>query len=147
MKLQAKKRYIAEIEVEAESKEAVSQLLATLCLKPYDIRLANDKRSPAQNRSLHKLIKMLSDECMDKGITLNQIVKDGYQIEATPENLKMLWKKLQESLFGTKSTTELKISGEIDIVYRNFNAILIERTKGEISLPPWPSEEEKLSTR
>ena len=139
MKLEAKKRYIVSVVVEAEDKESAESAVKSLCLNVYDCKLMNDKRSPAQNRSLHKLMKMLSDECMDKGITLNQIVKDDYQIEATPENLKMLWKKLQEALFGTKSTTELKISGEIDIVYRNFNNILIERTKGEICLPPWPS--------
>jgi len=84
-------------------------------------------------------MKELSDECLDKGITLNDIVKDGYEVEATPENLKMLWKKLQNSLFGTKSTTELKKTGQIEVVYRNFNKILIERTSGELSLPPWPS--------
>ena len=137
--------YEIKIIVENESKNLAEglreakQIVESLGLKAADVRAIESTRTLAQNRSLHKLMKELSDECLDKGITLNDIVKDGYEVEATPENLKMLWKKLQNSLFGTKSTTELKKTGQIEVVYRNFNKILIERTSGELSLPPWPS--------
>jgi len=122
-----------------EGEEAAKKAVESLGIKVEDIKNIESRRTLAQNRSLHKLMKELSDECLEKGITINDIVKDGYEVEATPENLKMLWKKLQTALFGTKSTTELKKTGQIDIVYRNFNQILIERTKGEVSLPPWPA--------
>lgn len=103
------------------------------------------KRTGRQNRSLHKLLSDTSEVCLEKGIDMRSIVKDNVPIQCTPENLKWLWRLLQEALFGTKSTTELKKTGEIDIVYDNFNKILIERTNGEISLPPWPSIEELIT--
>ena len=58
-----------------------------------------------------------------------------------PANLKWLWKLLQKALFKTRSTTELKKIGQIEVVYDNFNKLMIERTKGEISLPPFPCRE------
>ena len=108
-------------------------MLCETCKKQIDVRTLR------QNNSLHLLFKQISDECMEKGIDMRQIVKDEVPIQCTPENIKWLWKLLQEALFGKKSTTELKKSGEIEIVYDNFNAIITERTKGEISLPPFPS--------
>lgn len=97
------------------------------------------KRTNKQNASLHLLFKQVSDECVSKGIDLREIIKDEVPIQCTPENIKWMWKLLQKALFGKKSTKELKKSGEIDIVYDNFNRILIERTNGEISLPIFPS--------
>lgn len=100
-----------------------------------------DKRTLKQNSSLHLLYKQVSDICMERGIDMRMIVKEEVPIQCTPENIKWLWKMLQEALFGNKSTTELKKSGEIEVVYDNFNKILIERTNGEIVLPPFPSLE------
>ena len=85
--------------------------------------------------------KQISDECVAKGIDMRQIVREEVMIECTPENIKWLWKLLQEALFKTKSTTELRKSGEIDVVYDNFNKIISERAKGEITLPPFPSKD------
>ena len=103
-----------------------------------------NSRTLTQNNSLHLLFKQISDECMEKGIDMRKIVRDEVPIQCTPENIKWLWKLLQEALFKKKSTTKLKKSGEIEVVYDNFNAILSERTKGEISLPPFPSLENNL---
>lgn len=98
-------------------------------------------RTNPQNNSLHLLFKQISDECLAKGIEMRELVKDDFPIPVTPENIKMLWKLLQKAMFGTKSTTELKKTGQIEQVYDTFNKILAERTGGEISLPPFPSIE------
>lgn len=98
-------------------------------------------RTLKQNSSLHLLFKQVSDECMMRGIDMREIVQDEVPIQCTPENIKWMWKLLQKALFGNKSTTELKKSGQIEVVYDNFNKILIERTQGQISLPPFPSIE------
>lgn len=100
------------------------------------------QRTLKQNSSLHLLFKQISDDCMEKGIDMREVVKKEVPIPCTPANIKWLWKLLQEALFKTKSTTELKKTGEIEVVYDTFNKILIERTNGEISLPPFPSIEE-----
>ena len=99
------------------------------------------KRTGQQNRSLHKLFKDVSDECMEKGIDLREVVREEVPIPCTPENLKWMWKLLQNAMFCKKSTTELKKTGEIEKVYDVFNKILSERTKGEIILPDFPSQD------
>lgn len=96
-------------------------------------------RTDQQNRAMHLLFKQISDECIAKGIDMRHIVKDNVPIQCTPENIKWLWKLLQKALFGTKSTADLKKTGEIEVVYDNFNKILVERTNGEVSLPDFPS--------
>lgn len=104
----------------------------------------DDKRSLTQNNSLHKMFQEISDDCMEKGITMRKLLKPETEVECTPENIKWIWKKIQTMLFGSTSTTELKKSGQIDIVYRNFNKLLIERTGGEISMPEFPSHERQM---
>ena len=103
--------------------------------------MEDKQRTTQQNRSLHKLFALISQECIEKGIDLREIVKDEVPIQCTPENIKWMWRLLQKALFGNESTTKLKKTGQIDIVYDNFNKILVERTNGEICLPPWPSIE------
>ena len=98
-----------------------------------------ETRTTNQNAALHLLFRQISDMCMEKGIDMREIVREDVPIQVTPENVKWMWRLLQKGLFGKKSTTELKKSGEIEIVYDNFNKILIERTQGEIRLPPFPS--------
>jgi hypothetical protein len=98
-------------------------------------------RTNQQNNSLHLLFAQISQECMDKGIEMREIIRDEVPIPCTPENIKWMWKLLQKGMFGTKSTTELKKTGQIEQVYDAFNSILIERTQGQVSLPPWPSIE------
>ena len=123
-------------------KEAVEKAKNALqFLDIQSFRVLPQKRTLPQNSALHLLFTQLSKECLDKGIEMRDLVKEEIPIEATPENIKWLWKLLQNALFKTKSTTELKKTGQIEIVYEAFNKILIERTNGEISLPPFPSLE------
>ena len=132
-----------DVEVLATSKkEAVEKAKNALqFLDIQSFRVLPQKRTIPQNSALHLLFTQLSKECLDKGIEMRDLVKEEIPIEATPENIKWLWKLLQNALFKTKSTTELKKTGQIEIVYDAFNKILIERTNGEISLPDWPSLE------
>ena len=106
-------------------------------------RMNDKKRTIPQNNALHVLFQQLSDECLEKGVEMRDLVRDEVPIQCTPANIKWLWKKVQKGLFKKKSTTELKKTGEIEIVYDNFNKLVIERTKGEISLPPFPHNPER----
>jgi len=101
-----------------------------------------EQRSPQQNNSIHLFFRQLSDQCNEKGIEMRDIVKDEIPIPVTPENVKMLWKRVQTHMFGKKSTTELKKTGEIDQVYDVFCKLIAERTEGEVEIPPLPSKEE-----
>ena len=145
MKTERKYKIQADVDVEilaTSKKEAIEKAKNALqFLDIQSFRVLPQKRTIPQNNSLHLLFEQLSKECLDKGIEMRQLVKEEVPIECTPENLKWLWKLLQNALFKTKSTTELKKTGQIEIVYEAFNKILIERTNGEISLPPFPSLE------
>jgi len=131
----------ADISVRAENKKLALKKAeeAMQFLEVHSFKINPEKRTLNQNASLHLMFTQLAKECLDKGIEMRQLVKEEVPIEATPENLKWLWKLLQNGLFKTKSTTELKKTGQIEVVYDAFNKILIERTQGEICLPPWPA--------
>lgn len=136
----------AGVKVKARSKkEAIEKAkIALEFLDIYSAKVIEDDRTLNQNSALHLMFSQLSKECLAKGIEMRQLVREEVPIECTPENLKWLWKLLQKALFKTESTTKLKKTGQIEIVYDNFNKILIERTKGEISLPPFPSLETQV---
>lgn len=121
-----------------ELKKQFPELKVTKEYYEFNGTKKDNKRSNTQNNSLHLMFQQLSDECLDKGIEMRDIVRDELPIEVTPENIKWLWKKLQKALLKTDSTTQLTKGGQIELVYRNFNKILIERTEGEIEMPPWP---------
>lgn len=121
------------------------ELLELSIQHAYDLGKSDKKdesRSGQQNKSLHVLFRQISDQCLEKGIEMRQLVRKDVPIQCTPENIKWLWKLLQEGLFKTKSTTELKRTGEIEVVYDNFCKILIERTQGELEMPPFPHNPE-----
>lgn len=129
------------VKVKARSKkEAIEKAkIALEFLDVYSAKVIEDSRTLRQNDSLHLLFSQLSKECLEKGIDMRQLVREEVPIPATTTNIKWLWKLLQEAMFKTDSTTKLKKTGQIDDVYDAFNDIIIERTKGQISLPPFPS--------
>ncbi|KKR09552.1 MAG: hypothetical protein UT35_C0002G0002 [Candidatus Yanofskybacteria bacterium GW2011_GWD1_39_16] len=131
----------ADISIRAENKkEALKKAEEAMkFLEVHSFKVQPEKRTLPQNRSLHLLFTQIAKECLDKGIEMRQLVKENVPIEVTPENIKWLWKLLQNALFKTKSTTELKKTGQIEVVYDNFAKIVSERTQGEIILPPFPS--------
>ena len=137
----------ADIEVRAENKkEAIKKAEEAMkFLEVHSFKINPEKRTHQQNKSLHLLFTQIAKECLDKGIEMRQLVRENVPIEVTPENLKWLWKLLQNALFKTKSTTELKKLGQIEIVYDNFLKIISERTQGEIILPPWPAKKKEKS--
>lgn len=103
----------------------------------------DDTRTSSQNNSLYLFFKQISDQCIEKGIDMREIILDHIPIECTPYNIKWMWKKLQYALFKTKSTTELKNNGQIDLIYDHFVKIISERTQGEVEVPPFPSKKEE----
>jgi hypothetical protein len=50
-----------------------------------------------------------------------------------------IWKPLQKLLTGKKSTTQLDKNGEINLIWDNLNRLIIEKTKGNVQVPPFPS--------
>jgi len=130
----------ADTEFQYQGLEKAREDISGLGFIVHDVDEITDFRTIQQNRSLHLLFKQLSDEAIEKGIDMREIVREEIPIDMTPENVKWLWKKIQKAMYGTKSTTKMK-KEEVDKIYDMFNKILTERTKGELSLPQWPSIE------
>lgn len=67
------------------------------------------KRSPAQNRALHVLFSIISDQLNEIGDTFKiDILGHEFESRYTPEIIKeYMWKPIQETMFGIKSTKDL----------------------------------------
>ncbi|MEO0304705.1 MAG: hypothetical protein ABIM64_05535 [candidate division WOR-3 bacterium] len=130
------------IESEAETlKEGFSKAKKQLeGLDLIEIESVINRRTLQQNAALHLLFTQLAEKLNEKGFDMRKIIRKDVEISWTPHSVKeYLWKPLQKVITGKKSTTKLDKIGEIDTIYDNLNRILIERTKGEVELPPFPS--------
>lgn len=84
------------------------------------------KRTIQQNKALHKFFALLSDECNDRGITLQKLLQNEIDMMVTPTLVKeVLWKPIQKAMFDKESTTELTTK-EIDQVFDVINKLLGE---------------------
>jgi len=101
------------------------------------------RRTDKQNNSIHLYCQILSQEFLARGIDMREIIRDEIPISFTPESVKIyLWKPIQMAMFGKKSTTQLD-THEVSQIHDQLNKIIIERTKGEVSVA-FPSVEELL---
>lgn len=85
---------------------------------------------------------MLADALDREGHTLQDVVKEirKAEIRPTKDNMKeVVWKPMQEALYGTQSTTELT-TAQVDRVYEAINFFISQRFFIHI---PFPSEETK----
>jgi DNA-directed RNA polymerase subunit F len=129
-----------EAETLAEGLQSAKKSVESLGVKVHDIKPVKSVRTLNQNNALHLLFTQLAEEMTEKGIDMKQVLKEGFDFPATPYNIKeFMWKPTQKLLFGKKSTTQLDKTEEINKVYDVMNKLLIERTQGEISMPPFPS--------
>jgi hypothetical protein len=123
-----------------EGMQQAKETIQRLGLKPDDVKPIHDQRTLAQNNALHLLFTQLAEELNEKGLDMRQLIREEVDISWTPYSVKeYLWRPLQKIITGKRSTTKLSKTQEIDTIYKNLNRILIERTKGEVCLPPFPS--------
>lgn len=114
-----------------------------------DVRITieevSPKRSPRQNRALHKWLTMLADTLNLAGLDQRKVLEPNVEIPWTSEaTKKQLWKPIQEAMFDTDSTarmTKLQV-GEVEKVLTRH---LVE--KFSVEIPEWPhykTEEEYI---
>ena len=82
-----------------------------------------EQRTIKQNSALHLYFTFLADELNNAGYDMRRTLKEGVDIPWNTQNIKdYLWKPVQESLLGKKSTTELtttEIDKIVDILTRH----------------------------
>lgn len=93
------------------------------------------QRTPVQNRSIHKLFMILSDQLNTLGLDMRVVLKPSYNIWWTPEMIKRdLWKPLQKVMLDKDSTTELT-TDEVSKVFEQLAHIIGEKHGVEIEFP------------
>lgn len=78
-------------------------------------------RTDQQNKALHKWYELKADQCRQAGVSPRMAFEKTIELEMTPEIMKEIWRSVQKALYGKKSTTELKKSGEIDELVDHLN--------------------------
>ena len=96
-------------------------------------------RTSRQNRALHCYFTLLASALNSAGLDMRKTLKPGVDIPWSKNSIKeYIWRPIQESQLGKKSTTELK-TNEINLVWETINRHLSE--KFGVS-EPFPSIEE-----
>ena len=144
-----KRKYEAKILIEIEA-ETVAEGLKKVKedLKIFnliDVKPVISSRTLSQNNSLHLFFTELANELNDKGLDMRTLIRKEVEVSWTTYTVKeYLWRPLQKVLTGKSSTTKLNKTEEIYLIYKNLNRVLIERTKGEINFPMFPSYENQI---
>ena len=103
-----------------------------------DLHVKRERRTDQQNRALHLWFTMLAEELNAAGYDMKKVMRQSVDIPWTAYNVKeFLWRPVQESQLGKKSTTSLK-TDEIDKIYETINRVVGERTGVHV---PFPSME------
>src|SRR3990167_3143807 len=88
------------------------------------------KRTEKQNNALHKLYSQLANDLNHQGydvrLVLDVLAQRGLDMQWTSYLVKELWRLLQVSSLGKKSTTELNSVDDINVVYEALNKFLGE---------------------
>jgi len=138
--------FLCSTAVKADSEEEAKKAYQAMGLKCHRIKRVHSTRTVNQNNALHLLFEQLTQEMLDKGFDMKDILKDGFEFPPSAWAIKeFVWKKVQKAMYGKESTTDLAKLGEIDKIYDVVNKTIIEKTKGEIKLPPFPSVENMMN--
>lgn len=106
-----------------------------LGLKFPEVEYLPKKRTDQQNRALHLWFAQLSEALNDAGYDMRKTIREELDIPWTSYAVKeYLWRPLQKSMLGKKSTTQLTTE-EIDQVYDVINLTIGERTGISVPFP------------
>ena len=111
---------------------------ALTLLKSIDTR---PTRTPSQNASLHLWLNMIEREAENQGVTWNMLIRHTSQLRVTSEGLKSAIRQLIKALWGYTSTTQIKKTGDLDIVIDHMTDWLSK----EMEVPAFPFDPEKIS--
>lgn len=120
----------SQLEAKKQIKKAFKNVVSIKCLEK--------RRTSQQNKSLHLYFTMLAVALNDAGFDMKKTFKQDIDIPWNSYNVKeFLWRNLQKSITGKKSTAQLSRQ-DIDRVYEVLNKTIGERTGVFVE---WPSIE------
>lgn len=100
-----------------------------------EIKVVKQQRTLRQNSALHLMLTQLADELNDAGLYMQRVLKQGVEIQWTPELAKeYLWRPIQKVVTSRESTAELNTK-EIDQVFEYLQKHLGEKLGLEVEFP------------
>jgi len=100
-------------------------------------RLVEKQRTELQNKSLHLYLELVARELANQGQTMQEVVKKVNWLEITPTKTsikEVLWRPIQETVVGKKSTTELS-TAEVNKIYEIMSMFLSKQFGIALSFP------------
>lgn len=126
----------------AKGKEELCKAIGVLPYPVIEIKHVVQTRTETQNKSLHLWFTQLAEALNEKHFDMRAIMRDSIPMPWSGYAVKeYLFRPLMKQQFGKKSTTELIRSKEIDLLYDVINREVVERTRGQVEVPPWPCKE------
>lgn len=101
-----------------------------------DGKTLEQNRTDQQNKALHVWYEAVAEECRKNGVDAKMVMSKVVRMNMTATFIKEMWKTLQLALFQKKSTTQLRKSGEIDIIRDHFIRFFADEF--QLELPPFP---------
>jgi hypothetical protein len=106
------------------------------------VETTSPPRTQEQHNALFLWFSMIEREAENQGVTWDMVIKYTHQLRITKETLHGMCKSLQQALWKTTSTKELKKIGHIDIIIDHFTDLF---SKVGLELPPFPEDKDKPS--
>lgn len=86
-----------------------------------------------QQKALHKLFDMVSQEFVNNGITMQMLLEEVHDIPVTPHLIKEVWREMQYKMLGKLSTRNLSTK-DVDTVFEPFG-MMVARLGIEVNFP------------
>ncbi len=133
-------RYEVTILVDSESPKKARETIESLGVKVFEVKLLNNIRTINQNNALHLWCEQFAEELNEKHIDKRVFFKEPFFVSWTKEGVKNdIWRPMQKAMTYKISTTKLNKTDEISMIWDNINRTVIEKFKGEVIVPQFPS--------
>lgn len=120
-------------------KEYIKNGQTDLAITLLDSINTSPKRTATQNASFHLWLNLIEREAENQGVTWDMLIRHTTDLRVTSEGLKSACKQLIGALWGYTSTTQLKKTGDLDIVIDHMTKWL----SNEMEVPPFPCDVNK----
>ncbi len=98
------------------------------------------QRTASQNASMHLWFVAIAKECLEKGVTIDDIIGQTMNLQVDGAFIKYLFRRIGKKKYG-KNSTALLAKDEIDPIIDEMIKFFAEKVDPPIELPPFPSYE------
>lgn len=122
-----------------QAREAIEKMGVSVC----EVKLVKKKRTLNQNSALHLWFTQIADEAINKGLTMDMLIKKPTILPITEGLLKDFFRFIGKKLYGRDSTADLE-KDEFNVIQQTFDRAVIERLDIDIPFPSILTMEDEL---